>query len=276
MTTQTSSTQPPLSADAASPSRKSSTSTPSDSVTATPARDSESPWPIMPVTPMNALGRKGHNRIEVGQVFGRLQVTSKAEASSNDGHRMWECVCMCGGKVTTIGSSLNQGATSSCGCLRREMVSAKNTTHGKSYSKAYISWCSMHYRCGSAKATRFMRYGGRGISVCRRWGRFENFYEDMGDPPPGRTIERIDNDKGYTPENCKWATHIEQSHNMSTSILTWDTVADIRSSTLTIGELAEQYGTHVSTISGVIRNKRWVNDEYVYDRSLRVGNRRRK
>ncbi len=86
-------------------------------------------------------------------------------------------------------------------------------THGMSKTRIYSIWCSMRKRCENPKATYYDDYGGRGISVCERWLTFENFHADMGDPPDGLTLDRTDNDKGYSPENCRWATRLDQSRN---------------------------------------------------------------
>lgn len=87
------------------------------------------------------------------------------------------------------------------------------TTHGKSSLVEYATWESMLQRCTNKNSQGYCLYGGRGIKVCKRWFKFENFYSDMGEKPIGLTLERIDNEKGYLPDNCKWATPLEQSHN---------------------------------------------------------------
>src|SRR5258707_9500376 len=93
------------------------------------------------------------------------------------------------------------------------------TTHGKTKSRVYQIWLGMKRRCVNQKRDDYRHYGGRGIKVCKRWQKFENFYEDMGDPPDGYSIERKNNNKGYNKENCKWATWSEQRRN--TRLTTW-------------------------------------------------------
>lgn len=91
--------------------------------------------------------------------------------------------------------------------------------HGMSKTRIYSVWCSMINRCTNPKASRYARYGGRGIKVCKRWQKFVNFYADMGDGQKGLTLERIDNDKGYSKGNCCWATRKQQQENTSHAVL---------------------------------------------------------
>lgn len=146
-----------------------------------------------------------------GSKFGKLTVQSRASDKAYK-RPHWVCICDCGGKSVVSGTNLNRLTTRSCGCLYE--VSKRATTHGLTKSRAYGSWCAMKYRCLSEKHESYARYGGRGITICDRWLRsFEAFYEDMGERPEGLTLERIDNDKGYYKENCKWATRSEQNKN---------------------------------------------------------------
>lgn len=86
-------------------------------------------------------------------------------------------------------------------------------THGKWRTRVYIAWQSMRQRCNNPRCYAYTNYGGRGITVCERWSSFENFYADMGDPPPGTSLDRINNGGNYEPGNCRWANHSQQSYN---------------------------------------------------------------
>lgn len=145
------------------------------------------------------------------QKFGRLTAIKIVEKTKS-GNR-WLCSCECGNKTIVVSSELRRGSTKSCGCLRKELSKIKSTTHGLSYTPEYVSWCRMRSRCLDKSHSKYKDYGGRGITVCERWLDMKNFYLDMGKRPDGLTLERINNDKGYSPDNCEWATMRTQCHN---------------------------------------------------------------
>jgi len=150
----------------------------------------------------------------IGQRFGRLMVVARAPNKGR--HSAWLCACDCGNDTVVFGSNLRRGFTTSCKCLHKEVTSAASRTHGLSKTRAYHIWCGMLARCGNPKNPRYSRYGGRGISVCKRWLKFENFLADMGDPPTSHhTLDRKDNDGHYNKRNCRWATQTMQARNTS-------------------------------------------------------------
>lgn len=153
-----------------------------------------------------------------GKKFGRLLVQSMAGFHVQPGgqrKRLWKCLCDCGEAAIAHHSNLQSGTTKSCGCLWEEHP--KHTTHGCSkpgkWTAEYATWAGMIQRCTNPNNERWECYGGRGITVCERWSRFENFLEDMGNKPAGHTLERRNNSLGYCPSNCKWATWLEQASN---------------------------------------------------------------
>lgn len=143
--------------------------------------------------------------------YGRLLVISPADKLN--GKIMFNCRCSCGNTLIVTSGNLKNGHTQSCGCYMADLT----TTHGLSNTLSYAVWSSMKARCDNPNNPYYKNYGGRGITVCDRWNKFENFYDDMCPRPEGMTLERIDNDKGYGPDNCKWVTLFEQQCNKRTN-----------------------------------------------------------
>jgi hypothetical protein len=143
-----------------------------------------------------------------GKRFGRWIVTDYAQ------NQRWSCICDCGVRADVDGFYLRSGTSKSCGCLQRELAKAQFTKHGMTGSREYRSWESMKSRCFNPKRHHYENYGGRGISVCKRWANsFEEFFADMGPRPAGCSLDRIDPSKGYTPANCRWADAKLQRQN---------------------------------------------------------------
>lgn len=140
--------------------------------------------------------------------FGRLVVTERRLV----GQPLVKCLCDCGTEIVVKFSALGHDRNS-CGCLHRERASQLTAKHGMSTTRIYRIWSDMVRRCTWPNHQRYADYGGRGITVCKRWLEFENFYADMGDRPEGRSLDRINNDAGYSPENCRWATGSQQAKN---------------------------------------------------------------
>lgn len=165
--------------------------------------------------PMSGVLSYQRNRISyLGCVFGRLTVLEEvAPRVSQKGYvqRLVLCECTCGSSKVIGLKNITRGLTSSCGCLHREVTSSVKTTHGLSKSRTYKSWCGLVAR-GTGKSN-IRNYGSRGIAVCNRWLKFENFLHDMGEAPEGASIDRINNNGGYMKSNCRWADTKVQGRN---------------------------------------------------------------
>lgn len=181
-----------------------------------------------------------------GNVFGRLTVIQRGE---NQGDKVtWLCQCSCGSQVSVITSSLRRGDTKSCGCLFKESLIKRNTTHGNmkrgNGTKTYNTWRGMIARCEDPLNKRYDNYHGKGIEVCEEWHDFSVFLGDMGERPKGLTLDRIDNTKGYYKDNCRWATLSEQANNRSNNNLQTS-----NGKTMTIMQWSKYLGVHRNTLS---------------------------
>lgn len=156
--------------------------------------------------------------LDPGTRYGRLVVTRRADTVGHPQGVRWHCVCDCGTHVTVPGRSLRTGNTQSCGCLQRETVAALLTTHGESrrgaWTPEFQAWAALRRRCLNPRYRGYKDYGGRGITVCDRWESFEAFLQDMGRRPSAdHSVDRINNDGPYSPDNCRWATRSQQQLN---------------------------------------------------------------
>lgn len=187
-----------------------------------------------------------------GKVFGRLTVI-KRNGSGDNRSALFLCRCECGASKDVCGYQLRNGSVKSCGCLRKE-GQTKNPyiTHGRTRkgisSGAYSSWKSMKARCSHKNHPSFHRYGGRGIKICDRWRKFENFLADMGERPDGLELDRINNDGDYCQENCRWVSNKVQGRNRNNNL-----IIDIDGESHCLSVWAELSGTKRTTITARLR-----------------------
>lgn len=160
-----------------------------------------------------------------GRVFERLTVKAYSrprQCPSGQVQQLWTCECECGRVVEVSTGNLTSGNSNSCGCLGRKHATEAATTHGLSKTATYRIWRAMIHRCENKNSSYYHRYGGRGVTICKRWrASFENFLADMGSRPSARhSIDRYPNNDGnYEPGNCRWATAREQSRNRSDNVI---------------------------------------------------------
>ena len=178
--------------------------------------------------------------IEIGARFGRLIVSEDRGGRP----RRYLCVCDCGGRKETACYQLTSGKTRSCGCLRKELLSARLLTHGMTKTPTYKSWSEAKQRCHNSENDKHEWYGARGIKMCQRWrDDFAAFLEDMGERPAGMTLDRKNVNGDYEPSNCQWATTMEQAANKRNNRM-----LNIQGESIHLAEAARRYGVKLGTI----------------------------
>ena len=169
--------------------------------------------------------------------------------------------CDCGAEKWVNYQNVKQGKSKSCGCLRVAVSATINLSHGKTGSKTYKIWAGMKRRCNNPNEKFYSHYGGRGIRVDPAWEKsFPQFLADMGECPDGHSIERLDVDRGYSKDNCKWIPESQQSRNTRKSKLTMADAMQIRSLVAAGGHapsVARQYGVDRTMVNKIVRGECW-------------------
>ena len=149
----------------------------------------------------------------IGKKFHKLEAVE--DVGTKNGSRLWKCVCECGNTAYITAKDLSFGIRKSCGCLHRCPIGKHGQARAGKETKTYMIWKSMVGRCTSDKSTAYKYYGAIGITVSEEWLTFENFFADMGECPKGLSLERVDNNAGYSKDNCIWASREVQANNKS-------------------------------------------------------------
>lgn len=200
-------------------------------------------------------GQKKISESLIGIMYNNFTIISEpiSELLSGKKRRFVECVCVCGKKRKVILASLMSGHSKSCGCIS---LIYKNRVKA---SKIRITFEAMHKRCKDPKHKAYRWYGAKGISICKEWDLFENFYRDMESTwKEGLSLDRFPNQRGnYDPGNCRWATQEQQQRNKTNTVFNEGIILEIRKSKLLQSELSKKYNVNQSTISRIKNNKRW-------------------
>lgn len=199
----------------------------------------------------------------IGRRFGRLLVTARSQRRAS-----WVCACDCGTVKSCRTDHLVHGKIVSCGCYGKERTIEMNkqrARHGRSHEargSAYASWRSMRDRCNAPNNPEYSNYGGRGIRICQRWDSFKAFVADMGERPPGTSIDRIDVNGNYEPGNCRWATSVQQNRNRRTGVLDADRVREIlgrHEHGESQRSVSRRLGIASRTVYDIIHRRRWAD-----------------
>ena len=199
----------------------------------------------------------------IGERHNRLTVIAAA-GKSKKRELLWVCSCDCGNVKTIAGWRLRAGKLNSCGCAQKEAVTKRNLLHGLSGTRVYNIWANMRARCENTNNPQYTDYGGRGIAVCANWKYFSAFHgwaikngysDDL-------LIDRIDNDGGYSPDNCRWTDRYVQAHNKrprKDAKLRADDAAHIKNSSKSASDLALRFGVSKGHIDAIKSGRRWAN-----------------
>lgn len=205
-----------------------------------------------------------------GQRFGRLTAISRSDKdyitpSTGKHHSLWICQCDCGNITTVSIGQLRSGGTKSCGCLQRQRSAEAHTKHGFRFERLHGVWSNMKNRCNNKNCIEYPTYGGRGITVCAEWNEYPAFRAwalehgyDETLPRCEQTLDRIDVNKGYSPDNCRWANMSEQANNKT------DTVYfDYNGRKCTISEISELTSLSYNYLYYRLRTKKMTVNEII-------------
>jgi len=186
--------------------------------------------------------------LKVGDRVNRWTIISKLPSK---GIRAYcKVLCECGNYGEILVQNILNGSSKSCGCLRLEIIKKDAKHYRITHAKAYRCWADMKNRCNSESSTWWPSYGGRGIRVCDRWEYFENFLADMGTPGDSLSLDRIDNEKGYYPANCRWADATQQANNMRSNVFTM-----YKGKQMTLAEYSRVTGENYNTVTKKLRRE---------------------